>query len=63
MSDYTKLRRQLELDMHRAFEFFQLPVAVRKVARMAALDRLDSAPACYRAIVNSLPRGKDEDQK
>lgn len=62
MSDYTEARKQMELDMLKVFDFFQLPVEVRRVARMAALDRLDSAPACYRAIVNSLPRGKDEPQ-
>lgn len=55
MSAYSDTIRQMKDDMAVAFDFFKLSPQARKMATAVAMERPDSASACYRAIVNSIP--------
>jgi hypothetical protein len=48
-------RKQLKADFQVVMQFFGLPPEIQKIAWTSAENRIGSAAACYRAIVNSLP--------
>lgn len=47
-------RKQMLKDMKIAFKHFDLPEAVQRTAKMAALGSQGAAAGCYRAIARSL---------
>ena len=54
----AKVREQLTRDFYVTMAYFKLPLEVRKVALESAHGASwRRAAKCYRAIVNSLPRG------